>query len=364
MTDTTTLAVQPGDGRLLRTSSAVLFVPRVDEGWQTLAEAVRDATDAAHVVDAVTGAAVASGFALPPFVLVALGERPEVVVLGDVELRTDHPALPMLSGAASATWVEHTLRPHPEPVTLEVAPPDEQDTDLAAGCVPAGGFALCLPATATAAVPDVAPAPAPEPAPATEPAEPEQAAARGDDTGTMTAVPAPAVPAGAGDAPGDATSDPAPMDRTTVLVEAVHCPEGHENRPGAAVCRRCGIAIAAGAPALQVARPVLGQLLLGDGTAYALDRDHVFGRSPAADDGERAVSLAGSKVSRTHARVTLRGWDVVVHDLGSTNGTYVVAPGEPEPHRVEPDAPARVAPGSTVYVGDQPVRYVDTPPPV
>lgn len=46
--------------------------------------------------------------------------------------------------------------------------------------------------------------------------------------------------------------------------------------------------------------------------------DHIAGRDPAA-----TVRLDSPRVSRRHARFTVRGQTVVVEDLGSKNGTFV-----------------------------------------
>lgn len=70
---------------------------------------------------------------------------------------------------------------------------------------------------------------------------------------------------------------------------------------------------------------------LGDGA-------HLIGRDASAD-----IELDSPKVSRRHARVTVRGGEAVVEDLGSKNGTLVNG------SRLE--APHVLAPGDGIRIG-------------
>ena len=65
---------------------------------------------------------------------------------------------------------------------------------------------------------------------------------------------------------------------------------------------------------------------------------HVVGRSPDCD-----ISIDDPYASEFHARVGLQEGKVVVHDLGSTNGTYVNG------RRVT--SPTSVSRGDTVQIG-------------
>ncbi len=65
---------------------------------------------------------------------------------------------------------------------------------------------------------------------------------------------------------------------------------------------------------------------------------HVVGRSPECD-----IPIDDPYASEFHARVGLQGDTVVVHDLGSTNGTYVNG------RRVT--SPTTVSRGDTVQIG-------------
>jgi pSer/pThr/pTyr-binding forkhead associated (FHA) protein len=130
------------------------------------------------------------------------------------------------------------------------------------------------------------------------------------------------------------------------------------NPPSEAVCRQCGAPLPN--DAVVVPRPVLGMLRLSTGDVIALDRSVVMGRSPRADragaDGEErphVVKLpsADGDISRTHLRVTINGWHVLVTDLDSTNGTLVTLPGR-DPEQLRPHEPVPIRPGTVVTLAD------------
>jgi pSer/pThr/pTyr-binding forkhead associated (FHA) protein len=56
-------------------------------------------------------------------------------------------------------------------------------------------------------------------------------------------------------------------------------------------------------------------------------------------------------VSRVHAEVRLDGWDVLLVDSGSHNGTYLAVPGGQDWISVPPREPQRLAPGTRVRLG-------------
>ena len=110
---------------------------------------------------------------------------------------------------------------------------------------------------------------------------------------------------------------------------------------------------------MAVSRPPLGQLTFDDGQVVVLNQGCVLGRTPNADEheGSTTIPLDGKKISRQHAAVILDGWNVLVDDLGSTNGTIVVlAPGTP-PIEVEPGTPLRLDERATVYLGSRSFTY-------
>ncbi len=155
-----------------------------------------------------------------------------------------------------------------------------------------------------------------------------------------------------------------PPDRIGPVVPALLCPSGHVNPPSGAVCRRCG-ALLPHDP-VPVPRPVLGVLRLSLGDVITLDRGVLMGRNPRTDFGgpdgfggsageERphVVKLpsADGDISRTHLRVTLDGWHVLVTDLNSTNGTLVTLPGR-DPQQLRPGEPMLIQPGTVVTLAD------------
>ena len=131
---------------------------------------------------------------------------------------------------------------------------------------------------------------------------------------------------------------------------ALLCPSGHVNPPSSAVCRRCGAPLPQDpvhrAPAgARRAPAVLGDMITWTATC-------VMGRNPRTDftgaDGEErphVVKLpsADGDISRTHLRVSLDGWHVLVTDLNSTNGTLVTMPGR-DPSSCVPVSRCRFSP--------------------
>jgi hypothetical protein len=125
-----------------------------------------------------------------------------------------------------------------------------------------------------------------------------------------------------------------------ILVEGVHCANGHFNDPALRYCQLCGISMAQLTHVTTIGpRPPLGVLLLDTSATFRLDADYVVERdpyrNPAVAAGSRAlrVSRPVSGVSRQHLRITLTGWTVNAVDLGSVNGGYVERPGDQQPRR-------------------------------
>jgi pSer/pThr/pTyr-binding forkhead associated (FHA) protein len=105
-----------------------------------------------------------------------------------------------------------------------------------------------------------------------------------------------------------------------------------------------------GGPVGQAIHP--GRLVVDDspilepGAAYELDSTPLtVGRAEQND-----VALDGDEfASARHARVEPRRDGVWVHDLGSTNGTYVNA--------IRIDRPRKLVPGDVVRVGETELRF-------
>jgi len=182
------------------------------------------------------------------------------------------------------------------------------------------------------------------------------------------------VPAEAPPAPGASPGASAPIEDATVaradleallgdgrgaaspLVPAVLCPTMHPNPPGTERCRSCGLAVT-DATVTEVVRPSLGRLRLEDGSAVPLAGPVLLGRNPvdgAPVDGVPAVAVRlpdpDRLLSRTHVEVRLDGWDVLVVDRGSVNGTVVHRSDGTVLELVAP-VPAVVATGDRVVLG-------------
>jgi hypothetical protein len=172
---------------------------------------------------------------------------------------------------------------------------------------------------------------------------------------------APTIQRGALPGPAAMTTPP---DRIGPVVPALICANGHVNPPSDAACRRCGTPLPH--DPVPVPRPVLGVLRLSFGDVITLDRGVVMGRNPRGDfadpDGSggpgseerpHVVKLpsADGDISRTHLRVTLDGWHVLVTDLNSTNGTLVTLPGR-DPQQLRPGEPTPIQPGTVVTLAE------------
>jgi hypothetical protein len=188
--------------------------------------------------------------------------------------------------------------------------------------------AFARPAVPEPVVPPLPPIPPPPPATAPTPSMPAFA-------------PSPAYP-------------PAPTDP---MIMAVECPYGHSNPTEAGSCRVCGTPIQPQAPRL-VGRPVLAVLFASDGNTAELDRAVLIGRAP--DPGRSSfkdprlltVESPGHDISRTHVQVAPDGWQIVVTDLQSTNGTTLIRPGGYDQQRLTPGEPVPVQLGSVLELGD------------
>ncbi len=86
------------------------------------------------------------------------------------------------------------------------------------------------------------------------------------------------------------------------------------------------------APAILVdgRRPPLGLLVLDIGSTFVLDDNYLLGRNPEVDEAVirsrlRPIRLDDDSgtLSRVHAEIRLEGWDVLLIDRGSANGTYI-----------------------------------------
>lgn len=142
-------------------------------------------------------------------------------------------------------------------------------------------------------------------------------------------------------------------------ILAVPCPQGHENSTTATICRICQAPVN-GEPRL-VPIPSRGSLQMSTGEVIDLVHQSVIvGRSPSskvlsesqlqssanADHIFRLVKLDNQSISSTHAMFQTHGWEVTVADCDSTNGTYLMRPGQPR--RKLTTTPVRLCIGDVV----------------
>lgn len=147
--------------------------------------------------------------------------------------------------------------------------------------------------------------------------------------------------------------------RPPVEVDGVCCVRDHFNDPRALYCVICGISmLQQTARLVRRTRPPLGVLVWDDGTTTSLTHDLVIGRHPDAHprvmSGEvdaLRVSDGADRLSRAHALLSLDGWEVLVRDLGSTNGTVHQSALTATASRLVSDMPVRLADGDTVVMG-------------
>ncbi len=113
----------------------------------------------------------------------------------------------------------------------------------------------------------------------------------------------------------------------------------------------------ASTPPLAPAQVKSMSLLLSSGVREPLTQTILVGRSPSVSQVSggripRLVTVGGADqdISRTHAQFVLEGDTVVVTDLHSRNGTFVVLPGK-SPQKLRAGEPTSVIAGTVVDLG-------------
>ena len=149
-------------------------------------------------------------------------------------------------------------------------------------------------------------------------------------------------------------------------VRGVRCARGHLNDPRVAFCRLCGLRMNETQIISEGERPTMGFLVLDDGMTFILNGNCVIGREPEGADAVRngatpiRLSDRAGGLSRAHAEIVLFEWDVAVVDLGSTNGTHVRLPGQPDWRTLTPRQPMILVPGAEISIGGRTITF-DSP---
>jgi hypothetical protein len=140
------------------------------------------------------------------------------------------------------------------------------------------------------------------------------------------------------------------------VVLARVCRTGHPNPPQAALCRACGLALTE--DATRVPKPTLGRIALSTGPVIALDRPVVVGRKPRVSrvqgaDLPRLVTVPSpaQDISRSHLEIRIEEWHVLAVDLGTTNGTILIRPGQPQ-RRLHPNEAVMIRSDDVVDIGE------------
>ncbi|WFR84959.1 FHA domain-containing protein [Arthrobacter sp. Y-9] len=214
------------------------------------------------------------------------------------------------------------------------------------------------PVVAPVAVPTPAQSPggvaSPPPLPPTPPSFPPGAPQGDDPDHDGHTVFRSELPAGVPQAAPQAAPE-APANGPRVLARM--CLRGHANPPTRTHCMICEEQIAG--DAASVPRPALGRLRLPSGETVVLDRNVILGRQPSVSrvsggDMPHLVQVDSPKrdISRSHAEVRLEGWNVVLCDLNSSNGTVLLRDGQ-SPRRLGQAETALVLSGDVAELGDQ-----------
>jgi hypothetical protein len=139
------------------------------------------------------------------------------------------------------------------------------------------------------------------------------------------------------------------------------CARGHLNDPRSHFCVLCGIRMNERTGELVFGpRPPLGLLVFDDGATYTVDAEYLVGRMPDVDERVRNGSLRSivvedrsGAVSRVHAEVRVDGWDVMLVDNRSRNGTHIAGPGAAAWTTVPAGRSHRLTPGTRVRLGSR-----------
>ena len=267
-------------------------------------------------------------------------ESLENTVVGGLDLAGRRPPVPP-PPAASPALATSSAPAVPPPPAASSAP------------AASSGFITAVPweQGAGGQGPEATPAP---PAPALPPAPPVTPSQPSASSGSVPPAPVGPVPPAPAQPPSSPLA-PVPIQRGTSASDPVVVP---------LQVRAAQVAGPGPAPSSEEADRTVARgsgaarLLLDTGQQVMLGGTVLLGRDPVAVPpwtGAVLVPVPDYSVSKTHVALRLEGTRVLVHDLGSTNGTVVVSLGGSATVAVPGDvleAPA----GSTVRFGDRSLR--------
>ena len=291
----------------------------------------------------------------------AAGADADTPVPASVRPAAQAPASAPVGPAGQPTEEHPAAHPnaHPDPVAPPPAEPALRATPPPAGPgdpVPAPAFPVGPPSS----VGPVQPAPQPQPPPPPDAPAPVLRPPRvsdrihGSNVHEARRPPLPVAGAKpAGPRPGS------PAQPSHVLVKGFRCSRNHHNDPRVSFCSVCGIRMDQRTGILvDGRRPPLGLLVLDIGATFVLDDNYLIGRNPEVDEAVirsrlRPIRLDDDSgtLSRVHAEIRLEGWDVLLLDRGSANGTHIAGAGQSGWTRLAPQQPVVLAPGMHVRVG-------------
>ena len=353
--------VATGEGLIARFGRSVVLLPTDAPMADALLDLAR-AADTEHPQEPgrvlprrVAGLVAQSDDALTLAVVSALEDGLAVLLVGAASSTvTVDGVASQRSGRDATTWVDHVVRGRWDSLVISLPGAGEVDprSDLQGGVV-TGAAVLLSPARG----------------------RPSEAAAE-PATGThVTPAPAPPAPFESFALDEPVTQEPLPVVeavRATVataeedgggeglnIVQGIECSRQHFNDPTAIYCSVCGISMVHQTHNLVPGpRPPLGVLVVDDGAVFTVDGDYVLGREPEGAEevqGGRATALTlddpDVTMSRVHARLVLEGWNVLLTDAGSANGTYVARPGEADWTRLVAGEPVTLTPGTRLSLG-------------
>jgi hypothetical protein len=370
--------VHSGSGIVAHLGSTIVVV---------LPSTAEHSTTAKKVLDAARGAVDGGGVTVvrrlagvlgetdpkdaPPVAVIAdAGDGGETAVLlhGPIDVVVHRDGAPeRLSGASVSSWVDRVLPAGWSRLELVAtgsdAPPYDPLVDLREGTVAGSGVTVVGTASPTSTdgadppttpVATLAPEPPPPPPTTGDAAPPPRdfvAISFDEPDEVEDRRPLRVVTADVDGEPPD--EDVAPKVLGTV------CKNGHFNDPDVLYCATCGISMAQQTQNLvEGPRPALGVLVLDDGATFLVDSDYVIGREPhqateVVGGDARPLVLTDTQrtLSRVHAKVVLDGWQVMVIDAGSANGTYIAEGSAQQWTPIGAQAPVPIRPGTHLLVG-------------